>query len=174
MFLTPDMLEMSVSTDVNSVEKVSAREKMNNFQAACDKYVADGAEKADLKHTHHFSDLHPVFGCHLYSREVFVPANSIITGKIHKYPTMNILLKGKIIVVSEEGKRVVEAPATYMAQTGERKVGYTLEDCIWINVILTDKAGEENIDDIEDFHTTTSYAELGLNDSLKSIILGEK
>lgn len=174
MFLTADMLEMSVSTNVNSIERVAAREQMNNFQAACDKYVADGAEKADLKHTHTFSDLHRVFGCHIYGREVFVPANSTITGKIHKHPTMNILLKGKLVVVSEDGKRVIEAPATYMAKTGERKVGYTLEDCLWVTVILTDKAGEENIDDIEEFHTTTSYAELGLNDSLKSIILGEK
>lgn len=172
MFLTADMLEMSVSTNVNSIQRVAAREQMNNFQAACDKYEAEGAVKADLKHTHHFSDLHPVFGCHIYGREVFVPANSTITGKIHRHPTMNILLKGKLVVVSEDGKRVIEAPATYMAKTGERKVGYTLEDCVWITVILADKAGEENIDDIVEFQTTMSYAELGLQDS--PMPLGDK
>jgi len=174
MFLTVEMLEMADSNNVNSYEKVSAREQMNKFQEACDKYEAEGAVKADHKHTHHFSDLHPVFGCHIYGREVFVPANSVITGKIHKHPTMNILVKGKLIVMSEDGKRVVEAPATYMAKTGERKVGYTLEDCVWITVILTDKAGEENIDDIIEFQTTMSYAELGLQDSLQSMRVGEK
>jgi hypothetical protein len=171
MFLTVEMLEMA---DANSHEKVSAREQMNKFQEACDRYEAEGAVKADHKHTHHFSDLHPIFGCHIYGREVFVPANSVITGKIHKHPTMNILVKGKLIVMSEDGKRVVEAPATYMAKTGERKVGYTLEDCVWITVILTNKAGEENIDDIIEFQTTMSYAELGLKDSLQSMRVGEK
>lgn len=174
MFLTADMLEMTTANDVNSHERIAARERMNNFQVACDKYEAAGGVKANLKHTHYFSDLHPVFGCHIYGREVFVPANSTITGKIHKHPTMNILLKGKLIVVSEEGRRMIEAPATYMAKIGERKVGYTLEDCVWITVVLTDKAGEENIDDITEFQTTRSYAELGLQDSLRPLALEEK
>jgi hypothetical protein len=163
MELTFDKLELD---SPNCMARVAAREQMNKFQEACDKHVAEGAVVPAYKHTHHFSDKHPVFGCHIYGRELFVPANSVLTGKIHKHPTMNILLKGKLVVVSEEGRKIVEAPATYMAKAGERKVGYTLEDCLWVTVILSETAGEENINDIVDFQTTMSYADLGLMDSV--------
>jgi hypothetical protein len=112
------------------------------------------------EYKHHFSDVHSEFGCAMYGRELSLPAGAIVVGKIHKHPVFNVLLKGRLMVVSENGRKVLEAPATYMSEPGIRRIGYVLEDCVWLNVLMTDKVGEENVDEIVDFHTAESYEQL--------------
>ena len=110
----------------------------------------------------------------MYGRELAMPAGAIIVGKIHKYPVFNVLLKGKLAVVSEDGQKVLEAPATYMSEAGVRRVGYVLEDCVWLNVVLTDKVGEEFVDEITDFHTTDSYDNLSIDSTTVNAITSSK
>ena len=50
-----------------------------------------------LKHT--FSD-------GIYVREITIPAGMFIVGKIHKHDHPNFLLKGKVVVVTEDRREV--------------------------------------------------------------------
>lgn len=93
-----------------------------------------------------------------YTREVRVPAGFVITGKIHRHSCINIVSKGKIKVVTDEGDYEIEAPHTFVSGPGVKKAAYTLEDTIWINVHPWD--GEEDLDMIEKTVIVPSYEAL--------------
>lgn len=84
--------------------------------------------QAEFKETHHFAE-------GIYGRELFIPAGTVLTGKIHRHSTLNILLQGRIKVTNADGAvRELSAPAVFVSPPGCKKVGLALEDTIWLNV----------------------------------------
>lgn len=69
----------------------------------------------------------------VYVREATIPAGTIVIGKIHKHETINILLKGEITVVTEEGRRRMVAPCTFIAPPGTKKAAITHSEVVWLN-----------------------------------------
>lgn len=156
--------------DKNDLALVHARQKINDFQ----KQFEEGLKSGDLTpspytYKHHFTDIHCEFGAALYGRELHLTKGATIIGKIHKHPVLNVLLKGKLAVVSENGRRVIEAPCVYSSEPGVRRVGHVLEDCIWLNVLMTKHVGEEHLDEVEKAHTAESYKDIGLIDSVDQL-----
>ena len=113
-----------------------------------------------LKLTHHFTSINQKYGCGLYARELFIPKGSVIIGKIHRQHHLNIVLKGKISVITETGKKYFEAPCIFDALPGGQKVGYAEEDTIWVNVHLTEYLGEDKLDALEAEVIASSYETL--------------
>lgn len=154
-----------LSADKNGAAAVAFRIKTNAFQDQYEEALKSGVLKpVPYSYKHQFTEKHAGFGVAMYAREMSVGKGAIIIGRIHKHPVVNVLLKGKLLVVSESGRRVVEAPCTYISEPGVKKIGYVLEDCTWLNVLMTDVVGEENLDIITSNHTAQSYGELGLTD----------
>lgn len=88
------------------------------------------------------------FGPNLCIREVFMPAGTLAIGHHQKFDHMNIMLKGKVMVIGDNGQLVtLTAPLMYVGKAG-RKVGYVIEDVIWQNIYATDL---KNVDDIENY-----------------------
>lgn len=69
-----------------------------------------------------------------YTKELYIPAGVVLTGKIHRNSCINILSKGKMRVISDEGQYDIEAPYVFVSGPDVKKAGYALEDSIWINV----------------------------------------
>ncbi len=154
-----------LSKDRNGAHAVAFRQKTNDFQVSYQKALNSGdLTPVPYSYKHYFTEKHSEFGAALYGREMSVGKGAIIIGRIHKHPAINVLLKGKLLVVSEGGRRTVEAPCAYVSEPGIKKIGYVLEDCVWLNVLMTDEVGEENLDLIVGKHTAENYAELGLTD----------
>lgn len=101
-----------------------------------------------LKHT---------FGDGIYVRELNIPKGFLVVGKIHKTRTLNILLKGDITILTENGIRRMKAPEYFIGSPGEKKVGFAHEDTVWVNVLPTE---ETNLDKIEDKFIAKNYQEL--------------
>ena len=80
-----------------------------------------------------------------YVREFFLPKGHVVTGEIHKYSCINILLQGKIKLVQSDGERIVEAPHIYIAQPYEKKALYALEDTIFLNVHATEEQDPQKL-----------------------------
>lgn len=157
--------------DKNHPQKVQAREKINDFQSEYIKALDAGdLTPSPYSYKHHFTQMHDEFGCAMYGREMTLAKGAIVVGRIHKHPVINVLLKGKVMVVSENGKRVIEAPCVYVSEPNVKRVGYVLEDCVWLNVLMTKQVGEENLDSITDFHTAKTYEEVGLIDSTNKLL----
>tara|TARA_R110002167_G_scaffold170353_1_gene368279 strand:- start:214 stop:690 length:477 start_codon:yes stop_codon:yes gene_type:complete len=97
------------------------------------------------------SDLFPLnhyFAKGLYIREMFIKKGFFLIGKIHKHDHIWFLLKGKLLVITEDGKKEVVAPFFTSSVAGTKKIGYALEDSLFINV-HPNPLDHKNIDEIE-------------------------
>ena len=85
----------------------------------------------------------------IYVRELFIPKDTIIIGKRHRYETCNIVLKGEISIYMGEDIPVkrLKAPCIFNSEPGVKKMGYTHEDTIFVNIHPTH---ERNVEKIED------------------------
>ena len=84
----------------------------------------------------------------VYVRELFIPKDTWIMGKRHRYETCNILLKGKLALYMGPGvpSKTVEAPLIFNSKPGTKKFAYAMEDTIFLNVHPTP---ETDVDKIE-------------------------
>ena len=105
--------------------------------------------QVDMPVTHRFSR-------GVYCRELFIPKDTVLTGRIHKYSQINILLKGDISVLTEHGVQRLKAPQVFESPAGAKRAGYAHEDTVWLTICGTDTT---DTDLLEDELTTISYAE---------------
>lgn len=88
-------------------------------------------EQADCPVTHYF-------GPGVYIRELRMKAGIFAIGHRQKHQHMNVLLKGRVLMLKNDGSAVeVSAPLTFVGEPG-RKMGYVLEDVVWQNIYATD------------------------------------
>ena len=68
----------------------------------------------------------------MYIREIFMPAETLWTSKIHKVEHPYVVSYGKAAVsIDAQEWYEITAPYTGITQPGTRRVLYILEDCIW-------------------------------------------
>jgi hypothetical protein len=74
----------------------------------------------------------------VYLREIHMPADTVVIGKVHKTEHFNILLQGACLIVHDDGRREeLRAPLTFVSGAGVQKVLYILEDMVWQTVHVT-------------------------------------
>lgn len=95
---------------------------------------------------HEYTQHH--FAPGVYVREQFIPAGMVLTGKIHRHETMNILVSGTIRVTTDRGVTELTGPKIYNSPPGMKKAAFTLTDVIWLNVHPTEETDLERIEDI--------------------------
>ena len=87
--------------------------------------MLENCEPVHCLTTHRFTD-------GMYIREIFMPAGSLITSKIHKTEHPYIVSYGKVAVsIDSEDWNEITAPYTGITKPGTRRVLYIIEDCIW-------------------------------------------
>jgi len=93
------------------------------------------------------------FGPGLYIREVRIPKGTLAMGHHHIYPQINIFASGKLLIKNDDGSTTTLcAPMTFVGKPG-RKMVYTLEDVVWLNVYPTE---ETNIEKLESTYLVKS------------------
>jgi len=75
----------------------------------------------------------------VYAREILLPKDTLVVGKIHKHAHVNIISTGKVRVATESGDEEFTAPYTFISQPGTKRAVVALEDTIWTTIHLTDK-----------------------------------
>ncbi len=108
---------------------------------------------------HHFSD-------GVYAREITIPQFCLLTGKIHKYENLNILSKGDISVMTENGMRRVQAPFTIVSPPGTKRIAFAHEECVWTTILRTDLTDPDAIESWFVCSTDQEYLEF------KQLLLG--
>lgn len=77
---------------------------------------------------HHFTD-------GVYTREIFIPKGTFLTGKIHKHAHPNFLMQGSVRVITENGGyEEITAPRFMISVAGTKRALLTLDDTIWITI----------------------------------------
>ena len=154
------------------VEKVKFREEILTLQDQMQKMIASGETKdllPDCIVTHHFSPKSDDYGCSVYARQMFIPKGTLIIGKIHKHQHLNFIVKGKVSVATEFGKKFMEAPCTFLSEVGLKRAVLAEEDTIWTTIHMTKHDGEQFMDEIEAELIAPSYSEMGLIDNLAQL-----
>jgi hypothetical protein len=77
-----------------------------------------------------------------------MPAGAFVIGAMHKFCQLNMFLKGKLLVPDGNGEFIeISAPMTYTATAGQ-KVGYILEDVVWLDIHATDETDIPTLEDM--------------------------
>ena len=97
------------------------------------------APQIEMPVTHHFAKS-------VYGRELHIPKGTVLTGKIHKYSQLNVLVSGELSVLTEHGVRRVKPPFVIVSPAGIKRIAYAHEDSVWLTVHGTD---EQDVDKIE-------------------------
>jgi hypothetical protein len=82
----------------------------------------------------------------VYVREMWMPADCLITGKIHKTEHICILSKGKVTVANGDASTTYEAPQTIISKIGAKRAIYAHEDSVWSNIHPTELDDPEEIE----------------------------
>ena len=73
------------------------------------------------------------FGNGIYMREIFIPKDTILTGKIHRHSHPNVLMAGRVAVVTEgAGLQILEGPMAMISDAGTKRALVALTDLHWI------------------------------------------
>ncbi len=104
----------------------------------------------------------------IYTRILHIPKGCVLTGKIHKEPILNIMIKGEISVLLDGEVKRIKAPYICVSPAGSKKIGYAHEDTIWIGCHGTDDFDIVKIekrfvaqDELEWLEYSTKQLELG-------------
>jgi len=96
------------------------------------------------------------FGNKVYVREMTAPKGSVIIGKMHKFKQVNIVVKGDISVLTEDGWKRLKSGDMFESPAGVKRAMFTHEETVWTTICGTE---ETNIDKAEDELTIGSYQE---------------
>jgi len=102
--------------------------------------IADLPTLIDLKTDHFFSD-------ELYARALYIPAGTVLTGKVHRRDHLNFLMKGTIRVMTDEGMKLLEAPQILTSEKGIKRAGFAITDTIWVTVHHCEKTTVEEAEE---------------------------
>ena len=80
--------------------------------------------------------LRHIYADGLYGREWTCSAGCLIVTEIHKVQHISSLIKGKIVVTSDNGCQVLEAPQFFVTEPGTQRVLLTLTDTVFTTVHL--------------------------------------
>ena len=87
------------------------------------------------------------FAPNVYIREIFMPSGAVVIGKIHKTEHFNIIQRGCVSLISENGDReVLHGPCTFVSKAGVQKVLYIHEDTVWSTIHITDERDLEKLE----------------------------
>lgn len=90
-----------------------------------------------------------IFKGGMYTRSLFIPKGTILTGRRHKTEHINIITQGSCSVATEdregeETKIEATAPCIFSSKAGVRKVVYAYEDVMWTTVHICKATNAED------------------------------
>lgn len=110
--------------------------------------------------------LQHVFAPGAYARTIFIPAGTVIVGKIHKHQHLNILSQGSVSVFTEAGGvERLSGPLTMVSPAGTKRAVYAETDAVWTTIHLTNETDLEKIEDEVIAKTYEEYERFALEGS---------
>lgn len=106
----------------------------------------------------------------VYGREGDLPAGTIFAGRVHHKAQINIISRGAVVVLTENGVIEMRAPFTMVSPPGAQRAAYVLEDATWTTLIACD---EVDPDVIFNKYTSPSFEDFkAARDEILNIIQG--
>lgn len=129
-----------VGRNVYEYRALTMREKV----ALAEKQMLAHGTPVEIPVRHFFANKGSQHGA--YAREITIPKGALVTGKIHLTEQINILSKGDISVLTEDGVKRVQAPFTIVSPAGTKRIAYAHEECVWTTFHATRETEVEKIE----------------------------
>ena len=81
-----------------------------------------------------------------YVRQITLPKDMILTGKVHNFDHTSILSKGDVTIMTDEGTVRVKAPATWISKAGTKRLIYVHEETIWSTIHQSENTLVEDLE----------------------------
>lgn len=100
--------------------------------------------QADFRTNHIFTPIHGHPGLYIGCREIFMPANTLLTSAIHLFEHPFVISVGSVSVWTlEHGWEHLSAPYTGVTQPGTRRVLWVHTDTVWSIFVATTQTEPE-------------------------------
>lgn len=156
-FMTVDAENGVVSFNHGGADPLVVRQWIKDFAIGLLALPAEEKREFEVKHT---------FLNGMYMRELFIPKGSVLIGKIHKLDCLNIVSKGDISILTENGSGRVTAGHSVVSPAGIQKVGFANEDTVFVNVFRTDETDVSKIEDAVAWESYDAFERLAYQPSL--------
>jgi hypothetical protein len=93
----------------------------------------------------------------MYTREIIIPKGTLLTGRVHKYPYVDIMLSGDITVAIPGGVKRLVGANVCDGIPGRKRAGYAHEDTRWVTVHRTDRIELEEMIEHLTFFSMTEF-----------------
>jgi len=120
---------------------------MQEYISQAEGAVFGNNDLCPLKHT---------FADGMYVREIFIPADMYVVGRIHKHRHPNFLLSGTVIVATEFGSETLVGPVSMISEAGTKRALYTVTDVVWCTVHANPDELRD-VEELEDLILSPSY-----------------
>lgn len=107
------------------------------------------------------------FAAGVYAREGVLRKDTVFVGRVHLQSQINILSKGDVTVLTQDGIKRYTAPCTWSAPKGTQRAAYTHEDTVWITILGTE---EKDPDVIFQTCTQPNYDDFLAHEELLKIV----
>lgn len=107
-----------------------------------------------------FGDCWPlkhIFTPGIYAREITIPAEVVMTGKIHRERHLNFLVSGRVKVYTEHGGlEEMEGPLVMVSEPGTKRALHTLSEVVW-TTIHHNPNNETDLEKLEEMVIAPTY-----------------
>jgi len=157
---------LSTVTGKNITAETS-REEIRNMIYTVERGLTACVDRGETEDLSSAYPLKHSFAPGAYVREIFIPANNLVVGKIHKHEHVNFISKGRVTVITEQGGvEELVAPVTMISPAGVKRLLFTHEDTVWTVVHVTK---ETDLEKIEAQEIAQTYTEIGMQEPVLCI-----
>jgi hypothetical protein len=80
-------------------------------------------------------------------REGFIPAGTIVTGRMHRHAHLCILASGTIEVSTDNGMQRLTGPLVIHSEAGTKRIAHAITDVVWYAIHATNETDEAKLID---------------------------
>lgn len=75
----------------------------------------------------------------MYTRQIVIPKDTLLTGRVYKEPYVDIMISGDITLTTPEGVKRLKGYNVCDGNSGRKRAGYAHEDTLWITIHKADE-----------------------------------
>ena len=87
------------------------------------------------------------FGPDVYMRQMDAKAGTIVVSRMHSTAHFNVLLKGAVSLITEDGIKTVYAGEVMLSAPGTKRIGLFHEDSSWLTIHPTTETDIKKLED---------------------------
>ena len=119
-------------------------------------------DQVDLPLKHTFTD-------GVYIREIFIPAGTLVAGKLHRHNHFNFISSGTVTVRTKDGVETLTGPIGMVSTAGTKRALLAHTDVVW-TTIHANPTNETDLDKLEAMIVAPSYEALAKSNQLENIL----